>query len=115
MENSQVMAEIKQFLDAQGRLIQLPKKRRKLICSLLYLSAHFEGDREYSEAQVNGILNTWHTYGDCATLRRTLFDAGFLRRKRDGSVYRLANPLPALADFGGWISGRNTEFPLAEE
>jgi hypothetical protein len=46
----------------------------------------FAPDREYSEDEVNQILQSVHS--DHATLRRYLVDAGLLRRER--GVYRRA-------------------------
>lgn len=78
------------FLDDAGRLRQWPAKRTVQLIVLAYLAAKFDKDTIYTEQQVNDILNTWHTYGDWATLRRALVDYQFLVRKRDGSAYRRA-------------------------
>ena len=44
-------------------------------------------------------LLDWHTFADPATLRRELYDYGFLDRSRDGKVYRLAEKQPTTAGF----------------
>lgn len=77
------------FLDKQGRVKDWPS--RKQLASqpavLLYLAEKFETNRQYTEKEVNAILNKWATFGDWAMLRRELFDQGYLNRKKDGSVY----------------------------
>jgi biotin operon repressor len=68
-----------------GRLKQIPAKRKKLMAVLRWLSTQFEPDVKYSERQVNDILLRYHE--DYAGLRRDLVDFGFLSRERGGSQY----------------------------
>lgn len=53
------------------------------------LARRFEPGREYSEKEVNALLQDGHTFADWALLRRVLFDWRFLDREPDGSRYRL--------------------------
>jgi len=46
------------------------------------------------------VLLDWHTFADPATLRRELYDYGFLDRSRDGKVYRLAEKQPTTEELG---------------
>ena len=94
------METIRNFLDDWGRLIQFPAKRKKKIPALRCLAEKFESGRVYTEAQVNDLLEQWHTFHDPATLRRELYDSHFLDRSRDGKVYRLAEKQPTAADLG---------------
>lgn len=71
----------------------------KVYC-LFYLAGKFEAGREYTEREVNELLLDWHTFADPATLRRELYDYGFLDRSRDGKVYRLAEKQPAPEALG---------------
>jgi len=48
-----------------------------------------EPGRTYSEAEINALLNEWHTFGDPALLRREMFDHGLMTRSKDGSRYAL--------------------------
>jgi hypothetical protein len=82
--------DIKRFLDDSGRLIQYPRKQKIRMAALKYLTEKFETGRVYTESEVNGTLNLWHTFGDQSTLRRALIDAGLLTRKLDGTEYRRA-------------------------
>jgi hypothetical protein len=75
------------FLDAQGRLIQWPTKRKDQIEALELFAAQFAPGQFYSEREVNEMLNQRHTFGDWALLRRALFDFGFVDRTSDGARY----------------------------
>lgn len=79
--------KIKQFLDNQGRLKQLPAKNRVRQEVFRYLSSKFEDNRIYKEKEVNEILTEWSTIGDYFILRRGLVDSQLLARMADGSQY----------------------------
>ncbi len=72
------------FLDGE-RLVRIPAKRKKRDVVLRWLQQEFEPGVEYPEAEVNRILHRHHL--DCATLRRELFESGYLRRQGGGGVY----------------------------
>ncbi len=54
---------------------------------LEYLASKFEAGWEYSEKEINAILDQNHTFGDPAMLRRELFMKKLLDRAPDGSRY----------------------------
>lgn len=81
------MAELKNFLDGSGKLVQFPARRKMKLEALAYLAEKFEQGREYTEKEVNELLLAWHTFHDPATLRRELYDGRFLGRAGDGTVY----------------------------
>lgn len=91
---------MRNFLDANGKLTAFPAKRKMKVYCLFYLAGKFEAGREYTEREVNELLLDWHTFADPATLRRELYDYGFLDRSRDGKVYRLAEKQPAPEALG---------------
>lgn len=91
---------LRNFLDANGKLTAFPAKRKMKAYCLFYLAGKFEAGREYTEREVNELLLDWHTFADPATLRRELYDYGFLDRSRDGKVYRLAEKQPAPEALG---------------
>ena len=68
-----------------GRLKQIPTRRKKLMVVLRWLAGLFEADKLYSEREINDILTQYHD--DYAALRRDLVDFKFLRRERDGTTY----------------------------
>ncbi len=77
------------YRDADGRFTRLPgrKQRAKFDAMICSLAQHFEINKEYSELEVNTILNQHHTFQDPATLRRFLCSLGYLDRTLDGRVY----------------------------
>lgn len=80
-------ANIDRFLDDRGKIAQLPVKRLSRVHVLAYLADKFETGRDYTEKEVNGICDEWHTFGDYFVLRRGLVDEGFLRRLPNGAKY----------------------------
>lgn len=91
---------LKNFLDEDKLLKAFPARRKMKIYALIYLAGKFEAGREYSEKEVNALLNEWHVFSDPATLRREMFDYGFLDRSRDGRVYRMSEIQPTLKALG---------------
>ena len=93
------MTSLKNFLNEDGRLKAFPAKRKMKVEALFYLAEKFEAGREYTEKEVNALLNQWHTFGDPATLRRELYDYRFLGRNPDGSRYWLEEPQPVREEI----------------
>jgi len=91
---------LRNFLDTNGKLTAFPAKRKMKLYTLLYLAQKIPADTDFSEREINDILLDWHTFADPATLRRELYDYGFLDRSRDGKVYRLAEKQPTAAELG---------------
>lgn len=80
-------AALRRFLDRDARVTTWPSKQKDQQAVLAYLIGKFSLGQDYTEAQVNSLLNTWHTYGNSAYLRRSLVDTGLLQRIPDGSRY----------------------------
>ena len=80
-------SELKNYLDNESRLISWPSKRTLQLLALDYLVTKFEVGLVYSEKEVNALLNSWHTFGDPALLRRELYERGLLNRHKDGTEY----------------------------
>ena len=76
-------AVLRAFVDADGRVAQMPAKRIKRLALLDHVAGSFEVGRKYTEKEVTGILKRIHH--DHAALRRYLVDEGFLTR--DHGVY----------------------------
>lgn len=96
----EIMTRLRNFLDGEGRLTGFPAKRKMKIYALVYLVGKFQADRTYTEREVGELLNHWHTFLDPATLRRELYDYGFLDRSPDGRVYRLGANQPTMEELG---------------
>lgn len=77
------------LLDNQGRVTRWPtlKFPEEQMAVREYLVSKFEHEREYTEREVNDLLNRWHTFGDWALLRRELFMHELLGRMKNGSRY----------------------------
>ena len=80
-------AVLRNFVDADGRIRELPARDAKRQLVLEYVAARFEPGREYAEKEMNAILLA--LFDDYVTLRRFLVDAGLLTRQ--AGVYRLAS------------------------
>ena len=74
------------FLEGE-KIRQLPVKRAHKLLVLKYLASKFEIGIEYTEGQVNAIIDDWHTFGDYFILRRELIDSDLLKRLPNGSKY----------------------------
>ncbi len=70
---------------ANGRLKQIPSREKKRLVILRWLATKFAPGVTYTEREVNGILKAVHE--DYVTLRRELFEYGFLGREGGGGRY----------------------------
>ncbi|WP_342755848.1 DUF2087 domain-containing protein [Kineothrix sedimenti] len=78
---------IRAYMDETGAIKQFPAKEKKKIIVLREIANNFRPEQEYSEAEVNRILE--RIYDDFSTIRRALIEYGFLDRSADCSVYRV--------------------------
>jgi hypothetical protein len=84
-EPEDVRKVLKNFLNADGSLKQIPPPGNKLLIVLSFIVNAFEFDMNYTEKEVNTILRRFHL--DTAALRRYLVDNGLMQRKSDGTRY----------------------------
>lgn len=91
-----IVKELRGFLDENGRIKSCPSKRKKRLFVLYYLAEKFEPGKQYSEKEVNALLDEWALWGDHATLRRDMYDHWLLDRAVDGSSYQKAANPPAI-------------------
>lgn len=86
-ENKQEDARkvLKNFLNADGALKQIPPMGNKLLIVLNFIVDAFAFDTNYTEKEVNTILRRFHV--DTAALRRYLVDNGLMGRESDGTKY----------------------------
>lgn len=97
MENA--LCALAPFLDAQGRLTAFPAKNKKKLLALWYLSSKIEAGQQYTEAQINDLLDLWTTFHDPATLRRELYNKHLLNRTANCMQYWRENEALSLVDF----------------
>lgn len=81
--------DIQNFLDDKGKIKVWPSKKYKKKAVVEYLSTKFEVRIEYSEKEVNQIIDEWHTFNDYFLLRRSLIDMKYMKRTKNGSHYWL--------------------------
>ncbi len=93
------LAELSSFLTPDGRLTALPAKHKKKLAALWYLAGKLDAGRQYTEPDINDLLDAWTLFHDPATLRRELYNKRLLDRSADCSRYWRAETLPSLTDF----------------
>lgn len=93
------LTELAPFMTPEGQLTALPAKHKKKLAALWYLAGRLEAGRQYTEPEINDLLDAWTLFHDPATLRRELYNKRLLDRSADCSRYWRAETLPALADF----------------
>ncbi len=76
---------LKNYLNADGTLKQIPSPGRKQLIILNFIVDAFAYDTNYTEKEVNTILRRFHL--DTAALRRYLVDNGLMARESDGTRY----------------------------
>jgi hypothetical protein len=76
---------LKNYLNADGTLKQIPPQGNKLLIILNFIVEAFAFDTNYTEKEVNSILRRFHV--DTAALRRYLVDNGLMARESDGTRY----------------------------
>ena len=76
---------LKNYLNADGTLKQIPSQGTKLLIVLNFIVDAFAYDTDYTEKEVNTILRRFHV--DTAALRRYLVDNGLMARESDGTRY----------------------------
>jgi hypothetical protein len=80
---------ISRHLDADGRLIAMPRKRANRLVLLRHIAGAIEPDVDHDETAINNRLRQFDD--DVAMLRRYLVDEGLLERRPPG-IYRRSSP-----------------------
>lgn len=93
------LRELTPFLDSNGRLTAVPSKHKKKLVALWYMAEKFDAGRQYTETEINDLLDEWTLFHDPATLRRELYNKMLLNRTADCSCYWRAEKLPTLEAF----------------
>jgi hypothetical protein len=84
-QQEDVRKVLKNFLNADGTLKQIPPMGNKMLIVLNFIVDAFAFDTNYTEKEVNTILRRFHI--DTAALRRYLVDYGLMARESDGTKY----------------------------
>ena len=84
----EISEQLANYLDkGQAKVEKWPAKSSRQTLVLAFLADKFEVGVNYTEKEVNQILNDHHTFGDPALLRREMYIKKFLDRELDGSKY----------------------------
>lgn len=80
---------LKPYSDEQGRITEWPSddKARRAIRD--YLAFKIETKVAYSEAEIDAILDQWHTFGQSAMLREEIRRVGWLQPAIGGKLRRI--------------------------
>jgi DNA-binding transcriptional ArsR family regulator len=70
---------LKDFFHSDGSLRQLPMQRKKFLAVLKHIVKNIEPGREYTEKQINALLERRHP--DTASLRRGMIEFRLMERK----------------------------------
>ena len=68
-------------------IIRWPKKRLEQNFIINWLSKKFKFQKNYSEKEINQIIEQSHNFGDTPLLRRELISQKYLKRTDNGSDY----------------------------
>lgn len=97
MEN--VLQEMRAFMNENMQLTAMPAKYKKKLMAYYYLAVKIESGKQYTESEINDVLNQWTTFGDPATLRREMYNRHLLNRTSDGKYYWKEEEIPSLEEF----------------
>ena len=93
------LQELRPFLNEQMQLSALPAKYKKQLVAFHYLATRIPEETQFSETEINNLLNNLTAFGDPATLRRELVEKQLLYRTKDCRVYQKAVSIPPLSEF----------------
>jgi hypothetical protein len=66
----------------KNKVYILPSKKKNKMEVLSFFASLFETKKNYTEKEVNKILNKNHDFNDPATIRRELVDNSFIKRDK---------------------------------
>lgn len=83
----------------KSRSLPCRLNEKKLLLAVYYLSDKIESGRDYTESEINDLLDEWTTFHDPAILRRELYNTCLLERTTDCRRYWKAENIPPLAEY----------------
>lgn len=92
---------LKNYLNAEGKLMSFPSKRKLKIAAMFYIASSIEEEIKYSEKEINDVINKMCCFHDAALIRREMYNYRFINRTMDGKVYWKENiqPIPEQYDL----------------
>jgi hypothetical protein len=96
LEPASYPPELRRFMNREHRLTQFPTREYDRHLVLRYIAGRMTAGRDYTEREVNDLIASAITFDDFVTIRRALFNAGYIGREKDGSRYWLIDTTPSL-------------------
>ncbi len=72
--NPNEFPELRSFFNEKEQIIAMPAKRKKLLLAVYYLSDKIESGRDYTESEINDLLDGWTTFHDIKAPRLIQFN-----------------------------------------
>lgn len=91
---------LKNYLNEEGRLISFPSKRKLKIASMFYIASRIDAGVQFSEKEMNDIINKMCCFNDAALIRREMYDYRFINRTLDGKIYWMEEVQPLPEQYG---------------
>lgn len=85
--NEEYIKKAERYFDDNGLLTQYPSKRPVREIVLERIAEKLVVDKDYTEKEVNRIIQEQISFSDIELIRRELYEYGFIGRERDGSRY----------------------------
>jgi hypothetical protein len=96
LEPASYPPELRRFMNREHRLTQFPTREYDRHLVLRYIAGRMTAGRDYTEREVNDLIASAIAFDDFVTIRRALFNAGYIGREKDGSRYWLIDTTPSL-------------------
>lgn len=92
---------LKNYLNAEGKLISFPSKRKLKVAAMFYIAASIDEEVTYSEKEINDLISKMCCFNDAALLRREMYNYRFINRTLDGKMYwkEKIQPVPEQYDL----------------
>lgn len=78
---------LRRYMNRQGKLTQWPLRQQDRQIALALIAEQIAPDRDYSEKEINTIIQNQIAYDDFVTIRRELYNSRFVDREPNGSRY----------------------------
>ena len=78
---------MKKLIDEFDKIIKWSKKPIDKESVVKFLSTKFQGNKKYSEKEINQIIDQFHLFNDIPLLRRELISRHYLSRTDNGAEY----------------------------
>ena len=87
MERKETDIFSRTIVNKDGIVTRWPKKQDERRAVLEYIRSKIDKGRTYTEIEINELIDKWHSFGDCALIRRMMYDFFLIERAEDGINY----------------------------